>query len=256
MSVELEYGNWIRKKNVLVLGSVTLLTGLLALIPFGPLYRGVMLLLFLMMLVSFFLPLYAYVMFSQKGGRLQEKIYQLIVKKLGTNVTGSVLDIGSGNGVLAVRLALQNPDAKVTGMDYWGRDWEYSKGVCEQNARKAGVQDRLSFQRGDAASLDFANETFDGAISNLTFHEVQSVLDKRKVLAEALRVIKPGGVFSFVDYFDESKYYGSESEFKKYLEELHLAQFEYKSLNEMLEIPVLLKHPKILGKVGIIYGRK
>jgi ubiquinone/menaquinone biosynthesis C-methylase UbiE len=256
MNVELEYGNWVRKKNLFILGLVTLILGLLVLIPFGPLYRGFMLFLFLMMLVSFFLPLYAYGMFSQRGGKLQEKVYSLIIQKLGTNLKGSFLDIGSGNGVLAVKLAREYPEIKVTGMDYWGVDWEYSKEVCDQNARKAGVGDRLRFQRGDAASLDFANETFDGVVSNLTFHEVKSISDKRLVLAEALRVLKPGGVFSFVDYFDESKYYGTASEFQEYLKELRLAQFEYKSLSAMLEIPALLKHPKILGRVGVIYGRK
>jgi len=256
MGVELEYGNWVRKKNLVVLGFLTLGIGLLLLIPLGSFYRGFMLFLFIMMLVSFFLPLYAYVMFSQKGGRLQEKIYQLIIQKLGTNLKGSILDIGSGNGVLAVKLALQNPAAQVTGMDYWGTDWEYSKGVCEQNARKAGVEDRVHFQRGDAASLDFANETFDGVISNLTFHEVKSVPDKRNVLAEALRVLKPGGAFSFVDYFHETKYYGARLEFQKYLKELHLSKVDHKLLSEVMELPVLLRHPKILGRVGIIYGRK
>lgn len=256
METSLDYGNWIRKKILVILGIFTLGVGLLALLPFGTVYQAVMAVLFVIALVSFFFPFYAYIMFSQKGGRFQEKVYNLIIQHLGITGKSQILDIGSGNGVLSVKLAQQLPDSEVTGLDYWGANWEYSKSVCEENARKGGVADRVHFQKGDAAKLDFTNETFDGAISNLTFHEVQSVGDKREVVREALRVIKPGGRFAFVDYFYEAKYYGKPAEFEVFLKGLDLEQFESKPLEQMLALPGLLKHPKILGKVGIIYGKK
>ncbi len=256
METQLVYGNWIRKKNLLILGLFTLGLGALAIIPLGSLYRLIMALLFLIILISFLFPLYSYVMFSQKGGRFQEKVYTLIIQSLGTTVKGRILDIGSGNGVLAVKLAQQNGEAEVIGTDYWGKDWEYSKIVCEKNAQIGNVEDRVHFQKGDAAALEFANDTFDGAISNLTFHEVQSVADKREVVREALRVVKPGGRFAFVDYFYATKYYGKASGFEEYLQGLKLSQFEYKPLRDMMAIPTLLRHPKIMGKVGIIFGRK
>jgi ubiquinone/menaquinone biosynthesis C-methylase UbiE len=157
---------------------------------------------------------------------------------------------------LAIKLAQQHEKAEVTGIDYWGKDWEYSKSVCEKNAQAARVESRVHFQRGDAASLEFTGDMFDGAISNLTFHEVKSVANKRSVLQEALRVIKSGGVFAFVDYFHDAKYYGNNSEFEKFLGDMKLAQLDYKPLRDLISMPLFLKHPKILGKVGIIYGRK
>lgn len=256
METQLDYGNWIRRKILLILGLCALGAGLLIFIPLGSLYRLVMTILFAIILVSFLFPLYAYIMFSQKGGRLQEKIYNLIIQSLGTKVEGRILDIGSGNGVLAVKLAQQHEKVDVVGMDYWGKDWEYSKSVCEKNAQIANVERRVRFQKGDAAALDFANEMFDGAVSNLTFHEVKSVADKRSVVKEALRVVKPGGTFAFVDYFYDAKYYGKALELEDYLREMRLAQFESKPLRDMIAIPILLRHPRILGKVGIIYGRK
>jgi len=256
METQLEYGNWIRKKILLTLGLCTLGIGILILIPLGSLFRLTMAFLFVIALSSFLFPLYSYIMFSQNGGRFQEKIYNLIVQSLGKTVRGRVLDIGSGNGVLAVKLAQQLDEAEVIGMDYWRKDWEYSKRMCEQNARIGRVEDRVHFQKGDAAALEFANDTFDGAISNLTFHEVRSATDKKEVVREALRVVKPGGRFAFVDYFYEAKFYGKTSEFKEYLKGLRLSQFEYKPLQDMITIPMVLRHPKILGKVGIIYGRK
>jgi ubiquinone/menaquinone biosynthesis C-methylase UbiE len=256
MEIQLDYGNWIRKKNLFILGLCVLGMGAFILIPLGSLYQIVMAILFTIALISFLFPLYAYVMFSQNGGGFQEKVYNLIIQSLGTDVKGRILDIGSGNGVLAVKLAQQHENAEVTGMDYWGKDWEYSKSVCERNAQAAKVESRVHFQKGDAAALDFASDTFDGVISNLTFHEVKSAADKRSVLQEALRVVKPGGVFAFVDYFYDAKYYGKNLEFENYLRDMKLAQLEHKPLREMIALPIFLNHPKILGKVGIIYGRK
>lgn len=255
METQLEYGNWIRKKILLILGLCTLGTGLLFIIPLGSLYR-IIGFLFLIVLASFLLPLYSWIMFSQNGGRFQEKVYNLIIHRFGTTIRGKVLDIGSGNGVLAVKLAQQLDGIEIIGMDYWGKDWEYSKCVCERNARIGGVEDRVHFQKGDAAALEFASGTFDGVISNLTFHEVRSVKDKKEVAREALRVVKANGRFAFVDYFYDEKNYGKASEFEAYLKRLGLAQLEYKPLRDVMEIPVILRHPKILGKAGIIYGRK
>ena len=256
MEAQLEYGNWIRKRNLLILGLCTLGVGVLLFIPLGSLYRLIVSILFAILLVSFLFPLYAYVMFSQNGGRLQEKFYNLIIQSLGHNVKGKILDIGSGNGVLAVKLAQRHAEVEVVGVDYWGKDWEYSKSVCEKNAQAAKVENRVQFQKGDATALEFANHTFDGAISNLTFHEVKSVTNKREVLQEALRVIKSGGAFAFIDYFYDEKYYGDRLEFENYLQGMNFGRFEYKRLRDLITIPMLLNHPKILGKVGIIYGNK
>jgi len=256
VETQLNYGNWIRKKNLFILGLCTLGVGGLIFIPLDSLYHLTLIILFTIILVSFLFPLYAYIMFSQRGGRFQEKVYNLIIQHLGPEVKGKILDIGSGNGVLAVKLAQQHPEVEVVGIDYWGKDWEYSQRVCEQNAWVAQVESRVHFQKGDAATLDFADNTFDGATSNLTFHEVKTVVDKREVVREALRVVKPGGTFAFVDYFYEGKYYGNVSEFESYLRNMSLSQFEYKPLQEMMAIPLLLRHPKILGRVGIVYGRK
>jgi SAM-dependent methyltransferase len=253
---QLDYGNWIRKKNLFILGLCALCVGGLSFLPLGPLYRILMTILFAILLISFLFPLYAYIMFSQRGGRLQEKVYDLIIESLGARVKGKILDIGSGNGVLAVKLGQQHFETEVVGMDDWGKDWEYSKRVCEKNARTAEVEGRVHFQKGDAASLDFAENTFDGVISNLTFHEVKPVADKRDLVREALRVVKPGGTFAFVDYFYVGKFYGRVAEFESYLRKMNLSQFEFKPLHRMIAIPVLLRHPKIFGRVGIVYGKK
>jgi SAM-dependent methyltransferase len=257
MESNLNYGNWIRRKILIILGSCALISGALSIVPFGTMMQVIFGVLSGVMLLSFLFPLYSYVMFSQKGGKIQDKVYNLIIIKLGILAKNSnILDIGSGNGVLAVKLALNNPESTILGVDYWGKNWEYSKRVCDRNAQLAQVQDRVSYQKGDAAKLDFVDSSFDGLTSNLTFHEVQSVKDKREVVKEALRVLKPGGSFSFVDYFYESKYYGKPTDLVSYLGDLGITQFELRPLKDMLVLPILLKDPKNLGRVGILYGKK
>ncbi|HOT97108.1 MAG TPA: class I SAM-dependent methyltransferase [bacterium] len=253
MRNQLEYGNWIRKKILFILGVCTLVFFALIFLPFGFLYRIFMTGGFIFAAVSFLFPLYAYIMFSQRGGKYQDKVYQLITQSLGDGVTGQILDIGAGNGVLAVKLAQIYPEARVTGIDYWGKDWEYSKNACERNALIGKVKNRVRFQKGDAAKLEFDDDMFDAVVSNLTFHEVRSVKDKREVVLEALRVLKPAGRFAFVDYFYDTKRYGSPDDFKKHF---NLSQLEYKPIKELIEMPFLLRHPKIFGKVGLLYGKK
>jgi SAM-dependent methyltransferase len=253
---KLQYGNWIRKKVLWLLGLITLALGVLAALSVPEAIRAVAGIFCLITFVSFLYPLYSYYMFSPKGGNMQKKIYDLILDHLENHDPGKVLDIGAGNGILAIMAALRNRAAEVTGVDYWGKDWEYSKSVCEQNARIAKVAERVHFQKGDAASLNFPDATFDAVVSNLTFHEVKMVKRKIDVLREALRLLKPGGSFAFIDYFYDSQYYGESSEFEILLWGLKLQKVELKPLHEVLAFPKLLLHPRALGRVGVVYGKK
>ena len=256
MTEKLKYGNWIRKKVLLKLGLSTLGMGVLGILPLHPVFRILAGVLGIVLFISFLYPLYAYYMFSPHGGNIQEKVYDLIVASLGEGVKARVLDIGAGNGILTIKLAQRYPETQVVGLDFWGKDWEYAKSICEENARIAKVLDHVRFVKGDAASLDFGDAAFDAVVSNLTFHEVKSVSQKGDVVREALRVLKPGGFFAFVDYFYDGQYYGQATELAKLLQSLGLTKVMFKPLNELIAMPTPLRHPKILGKVGIVYGEK
>jgi len=253
---KLQYGNWIRRKILWLLGLTTFALGILAALPLPPVIRILSGLLGLAVFASFLYPLYPYFMFSPRGGNLQDKFYDLILSHIDENTAGKILDIGTGNGILAIKAALRDPNTHVTGVDFWGRGWEYSKSVCEQNARIANVAERVKFMKGDAASLNFAGGSFDVVMSNLTFHEVVLVKQKSDVMREALRLVKPGGSFAFIDYFYEERYYGDTAGFELLLRNLKLNQVKLKQLQDVLVFPGLLRHPRALGKIGIVYGIK
>lgn len=121
------------------------------------------------------------------------KIHEFLVNHLQWNGNGILLDIGCGAGAVTIRCAKKFPNAKLIGMDYWGKEWDYAKEQCESNTTIEGVSDRTYFENGDAAKLSYADNTFDAAVSNFVFHEVKTQPDKQLVVREALRVVKKGG---------------------------------------------------------------
>ncbi|WP_029066891.1 methyltransferase domain-containing protein [Lachnobacterium bovis] len=50
---------------------------------------------------------------------------------------GDILDVGCGSGALTIAVAKNNPEAKVFGVDRWGKEYAaFSKALCEENAEK------------------------------------------------------------------------------------------------------------------------
>jgi len=110
---------------------------------------------------------------------------------------GRIIDIGAGSGRATVGLLLARPRATVTAVDiysgYFGIDGNTPERLMH-NARIGGVADRASAKIGDARQLPFADGEFDGAISVAAIDHVPR-RDIPKAVAEAARVVKPGGEF-------------------------------------------------------------
>ncbi|MBR9987667.1 MAG: class I SAM-dependent methyltransferase [Desulfosarcina sp.] len=98
-----------------------------------------------------------------------------------------VLDLGCGTGVLT-RMIGDRLDAAAGGESV-GID-AAAKMIAV--ARKKRASDNCRFEVMAAESLAFEERSFDAVVSSLFFHHVQVEL-KEKALAEAFRVLKPGG---------------------------------------------------------------
>jgi len=244
------YGNWVSKKFFLAPGAIGLvILGLSIVIP-----CLVLIAIPFLLVAAYFL--YAWYRFSPGGGNIQDQILELLFQRLDWDGQGQALDIGCGNGPLTIKLAQAFPAAQVTGIDYWGKNWDYAKAACERNAQIEGVAERVTFQKASASALPFEAEHFDLAVSNLTFHEVSDTKDKREVVREALRVVKKGGRFAFQDLFLEKRLYGEPEELVAALKSWGMERVEFVRTCDEPFIPRLLKLPFMVGTIGILYGEK
>jgi SAM-dependent methyltransferase len=99
---------------------------------------------------------------------------------------GKLLEVGSGPGRLAVRLAREAPSMTLIGVDV-------SDAMVERAARRAagaGLSERVRFEVGDVAALPLSDQEFDGVVSTLSLHHWS---DPASGLAEIHRVLEPGG---------------------------------------------------------------
>jgi SAM-dependent methyltransferase len=193
---------------------------------------------------------------GSRGGDVQRRVHQLIVTAIDPPRASSVLDVGCGSGQLAIALATASPQTAVTGVDSWGPTWPYSQQQCEDNARLEGVADRVRFDAGSGAALRFAPETFDTVVSCMTLHEVADANPRTRAIVEALRVLRPGGRFVFVDPFADPAYYRSVGEVERAVGDVGATIVRFDRLADLLRLPYPLAHPKVLGNVMLLVGDK
>ena len=262
MNEKANYGNWVPEKALYMLFGAAVVLGAIAVIvqvvlskPVITAAAGVLCVLALIMAVYM---LICHETFAFGKGNMMAGVHEHLVEHLDWNGEGRLLDIGCGAAALTVRCAKAFPKAQITAMDYWGAEWNYAKEQCEKNAQIEGVADRTSFQKGDAAKLDFPDESFDAAVSNFVFHEVRTAKDKRDVVREALRIVKKGGVFSFQDMFSQKALYGDMEQFVRELKAEGISEVHYiGNLEKRLEfIPGFVTTPWMISGMGILYGKK
>jgi ubiquinone/menaquinone biosynthesis C-methylase UbiE len=255
------YGNWISKSliiKVLILFIFFLSIEILLLV-FMPDY------IFLKIIIAFFSLfffisiiyfIYAKWLFSARGGDIQNKTIDLLIKEIKWDGKGKVLDIGCGSGLLAIKIAKIYNNAKITGIDYWGKEFNYCQKQCEDNARIENVDHCIEFLKASATNLPFADENFDLVISNLTFHEVRSGKNKIDLIKEALRVLKKGGKFVFQDLFLIKYYYGTPEQLISNIKALGVKEANFINTSQSSFIPKSLKLSFMLGTLGLICGEK
>jgi SAM-dependent methyltransferase len=93
------------------------------------------------------------------------------------------IDAACGPGVIA--RAMAGRVGSVSGVDL-------TPAMIEEAERRAGEEgiDNVGFTLGDATALDFADGSFDGAITRLSLHHIPA---PGRVVAEMARVVRPGG---------------------------------------------------------------
>ncbi len=102
-----------------------------------------------------------------------------------------LLDVACGSGRFLHQLAQAFPAMQMTGIDL-------SQAYLAEAARHLHGRRTVSFQQANAEALPFEAASFDIVTCVYLYHELPNEV-RRRVTAEIARILKPGGLFVFVD---------------------------------------------------------
>lgn len=115
--------------------------------------------------------------------------------------SGRVLDIGAGTGRSSIMVLEARPRATLVALDLFGASFDahFGHGDTPQqrllaNLRAAGVEQRATIVAGDMRALPFEAASFDAIVSAYAMDHLGQD-GSTQALAEAARVVKPGGDF-------------------------------------------------------------
>jgi SAM-dependent methyltransferase len=114
---------------------------------------------------------------------------------------GRVLDMGAGTGRSSIMVLAARPQATLVAVDLFGQSFEQHFGASPDprqrllaNLKVARVSQRVTIETADVRKLPFEPAAFDAIVSAYTIdHLNRQGTDES--LAEAARVLKPGGDF-------------------------------------------------------------
>jgi demethylmenaquinone methyltransferase/2-methoxy-6-polyprenyl-1,4-benzoquinol methylase len=116
------------------------------------------------------------------------------LRSLGGRRHAQVLDVATGTGDLALALATGSRTARVVGLDFSAR--MLAQAAIRGRAAPATATERLTWIRGDALALPFADSAFSAATSAFA---LRNVADLGQMFRELARVLGPGGRVALLD---------------------------------------------------------
>jgi len=112
-----------------------------------------------------------------------------------------LLDLGCGRGAVLIAAAKRLTTGRANGVDIWNRldQSGNAREVTLRNAALEGVDCRVQVETGDMRALPFADASVDVVLSSLAIHNIRGNDGRRRAVAEALRVLRPGGRLAIAD---------------------------------------------------------
>lgn len=181
----------------------------------------------------------------------------------------TVLDLGCGSGRDCYLLSrLVGESGKVIGVDMTEEQLAVAKQHCDWHAERYGYQQsNVEFKQGyieDLASAGIADNSIDVVVSNCV---VNLSPDKKRVLTEIFRVLKPGGEIYFSDVYADRRipqalkmepillgeclggalYW---EDFRRIMQEIGCPD-----VRVVKETPIALEDPEVIEKIGMVKFR-
>ena len=114
--------------------------------------------------------------------------------ELGIDRCDKALDLGTGPGDIPIMLCGPTQHVKVVAVDLA----QSMLDLAEQKVALAGLSGRITLANMDVKALDLPDNSFDAVFSNTILHHIP---EPTTMLAEATRVLKPGGLLLIRDLY-------------------------------------------------------
>ena len=174
---------------------------------------------------------------EQRGGhRSFAAMLHAYLDRLPLASARSVLDLGCGTGV-AARAVASRPEfaGRVVGIDLS----PHMVAAARRRAHEQGLAERITFQIGDCLALEEVDAACDIVIAHTLMSHVPA---PDAVLAEAARVVRPGGTVAIFDIDPASLTFGTEDP-------------AYGARMEAAISAALLAHPRLMRTMPLLLRR-
>lgn len=133
----------------------------------------------------------------------EKRIKAALIDQCAFDRDERVLDFGIGTATLSIMVKQRYPSIRITGIDV-------DQKILQIAARKIRIERELDIELINYNGFDipFPDEHIDRVISSLVFHHL-STQNKKAVLKEIYRVLKPGGELHIADFGKANNFFTS-----------------------------------------------
>lgn len=139
----------------------------------------------------------------EEQSRYKHRLYKWIIKIIFRNIDKEkcqILDLGTGNGELSIRLAIKFTKSRVIGLDV-------SEGMINQAKKKVNKIGIKNIRFIVSPMEELKIKRVDFAVSSVAFHHIK---DKKVVLSKIYQILPKGGKVLIGDWFKPRKEYKKE----------------------------------------------
>ncbi len=155
---------------------------------------------------------------SSASGKVREM--EKVITRMPWGGNEIVLDLGCGRGLAMVMAAKRLESGCAVGVDIWRRSHLSGNSHLSiwANAKKEGVEGKVSAVKGLPSSLPFLDRSFDAVLSGVAIHRVAAG-EREALFDEVVRILKDGGRVGILDA-------GNGLEYAKHLRRVGMSDVE------------------------------
>jgi predicted O-methyltransferase YrrM len=134
--------------------------------------------------------------YAERHKKYVNFMYWGILKDIkASGISGNYLEVGAGPGLLAVRLAQQNPEIKITAVDLWPD----MAAVANEYITESGLEDRILYLVGDVNDREVLQKLgkFNFVYSTFSLHDWKA---PEEALHNLWDLVEDNGILYIYDF--------------------------------------------------------